>query len=286
MPNRHERAEHQPDADRATARPADFEDSEGLRALLQRLHTAGAGAWRHDPEAAALMRFTTRRYARLAVKYEQTPEDAAVAAFEAMLNESTRTAADPWAVVTWAVRITLIAEHRANGLLTSSARARRPEYSVFHDAERFSDRDIELTDFHPAFHVPAPDHHSATPTRTGQATGEAAELLRLLGWDATTVTTALDYICKRLPSFGDRASAYDSLRRDKTARVLLDLPHDAWIGLLRVVLGHPTATSAPARRGVLARLLIGETLTDLLTDRRLVHLAVISRPRSAKETSR
>lgn len=257
--------------------PAGFEDPEGLRVLLQRLHAAGAGAWRHDQEAAALMRFTTRRYARLAVKYDQSPEDAAVAAFEAMLNESTRTAIDPWAVVTWAVRITLIAEHRANGLLTSPTRARRPEYSLFHDAERFSDHDSDLTDFHPAFHIPAHDPHPAPPTRTGQAMTETVELLRLLGWDTATVTAALDYICTRLPDFGDRAGAYDALRRDKTARVLLDLPHDAWIGLLRVVLGHPTAPGAAGRRGVLARLLIGETLTDLLTDSRLVHLAVTSR---------
>ena len=32
-----------------------FDDSEALRALLTRLHEAGRGAWRHDPEAAALM---------------------------------------------------------------------------------------------------------------------------------------------------------------------------------------------------------------------------------------
>ena len=33
-----------------------FEDSEALRALLNRLHDAGRDAWRTDPEAAALMR--------------------------------------------------------------------------------------------------------------------------------------------------------------------------------------------------------------------------------------
>ena len=31
-----------------------FEDPEGLRALLDRLHAAGRGSWRADPEAAAL----------------------------------------------------------------------------------------------------------------------------------------------------------------------------------------------------------------------------------------
>lgn len=115
-----------------------FASSEGLRVLLTRLHQAGPGAWRKDPDAAALMVFTANRYAALARKYELEPADAAVAAFEAMLNDSTRTANDPWAVVTVAVRVTLIAEHRAQGLLTSTDRARRPQYSMFHDADRKS----------------------------------------------------------------------------------------------------------------------------------------------------
>ena len=37
-----------------TTQPA-FATSEGLRVLLVRLHDAGPGAWRTDPEAAALM---------------------------------------------------------------------------------------------------------------------------------------------------------------------------------------------------------------------------------------
>lgn len=57
-----------------------FADSEGLRAVLMRLHDAGPGAWRYDPEAAELMRFTADRYAALARKYDQEPADAAVAA--------------------------------------------------------------------------------------------------------------------------------------------------------------------------------------------------------------
>lgn len=274
-----------------------FAAPEGLRSLLRRLHDAGPGAWRHDPDAAALMVFTARRYARLAAKYDLAPEDAAVAAFEAMLNESTRTAADPWAVVTHAVRITLIAEQRANGLLTSASRARRPEYSLFHDAERFSDHDTDLTDYHPAFHIPDhtdPDHHDAQsfgedreadggePTRTTDAVAAAAELLRLLGWDGETVRNAIEYICSRLPDYGDRTAAYDGLRRYKTARVLLDLPHPAWIGLLRLLLGNPTAATASHRRGILARLLIGETLPDLLADTVLVRAAITTRPKKVQ----
>ena len=279
---RHRREHQTPgsDSSRPEVVPAGFEDSEGLRALLHRLHVAGPGAWRHDPEAAELMAFAARRYARLAAKYGQTREDAATAAFEAMLNPSTRNATDPWAVVTYAVRITLIAEHRANGLLTSSARARRPEYSVFHDAERFSDHESDLTDYHPAFRIPEPPYE-ATPghsTSTERAGWNAIEFLTLLGWDRPTVTHALDYVTSRLPDFGDRISAYDALRRDKTARVLLDLPHDSWIGLLRLILGNPNAHISAARRGLLARLLIGDTIPDLLADSRLVKAAISCRP--------
>jgi hypothetical protein len=73
------------------------------------------------------------------------------AAFEAMRTPSVRRADDPWAVITRAVQITCIAENRANGLLCSVHQARRPRYSSFHDAERFSDRENPLTDYHPAF---------------------------------------------------------------------------------------------------------------------------------------
>lgn len=279
---RYRREHRAPDSD--TSRPrvvsGGFEDSEGLRALLHRLHVAGPGAWRHDPEAAELMAFAAHRYARLAAKYGQTREDAAAAAFDAMLNPSTRNATDPWAVVTYAVRITLIAEHRANGLLTSTARARRPEYSVFHDAERFSDHESDLTDYHPAFRIPAPadDASPDQSTNSGRAGRDSITFLTLLGWDRPTVTNALEYVCSRLPDFGDRVTAYDALRRDKTARVLLDLPHDAWIGLLRLILGNPTATTSDARRGLLARLLIEETIPDLLADHALVAAAIASRP--------
>ncbi len=41
---------------RASGHPRQgFEDSEGLRALLNRLHSTGRAAWRTAPEVAALM---------------------------------------------------------------------------------------------------------------------------------------------------------------------------------------------------------------------------------------
>lgn len=254
-----------------------FASSEGLRALLVRLHEAGPGAWHHDADAAELMRFAADRYAALARKYGQEPIDAAAAAFEAMQNSSTRTANDPWAVVTVAVRITLIAEHRAQGLLTSTDRARRPDYSVFHDAQRLSDRTVPLTDYHPALHAP-PDQPSDGAAGTGSGLIEhATRLLMLLGWSPSLAWTLIEYVCARLADLGDRPAAYEILRRDKALRARFDLPHTCWIGLLRLLLGHPTRTGR-LRHGLLARLLVGDTLPELLADGEMVAAAVAARP--------
>src|SRR5690606_6233874 len=67
-----------------------FEDSEALRALLNRLHAAGRGAWQRDPEAAALMKHAASKYAALARKHGLDPWEAASAAFEAMRGAATR----------------------------------------------------------------------------------------------------------------------------------------------------------------------------------------------------
>ena len=67
------------------------------------------------------------------------------------------------------------------------------------------------------------------------------------------------------------------MRRDKALRAQLDVPHERWIGLLRITLGHPTATGV-LRHGLLARLLAGDTLAELLADDELVAAAVAARP--------
>lgn len=59
--------------------------------------------------------------------------EAASAAFDAMRTPAVRNAEDPWAVITRAVQVTLIAEESGNGLLCSTHQARRPQYSGFHD---------------------------------------------------------------------------------------------------------------------------------------------------------
>ena len=264
---------------------AAFESSEGLRELLERLAAQDHGAWRHDAEAAALMGHVVRRYAKLARKHGLDPWDAAAAAFDAMRSSAVRNADDPWAVVTRAVQVTLIAEERANGLLCSVYQARRPEFSSFHDPERFSDRENPLSDYHPALRVePIGDSQDDAASAEGTGIGEAVEnaiaFMTLLGWPRTPARTAMEYICARLSEVPSRATAWESLRRDVHGRTLLDLSSASWNGLLRAVLGNPEPEVArtTAGRGILLRLLIGEPLRSLLTDDDLVLAVSLAAP--------
>jgi hypothetical protein len=276
---------------RASGHPRQgFEDSEGLRALLNRLHSTGRAAWRNDPEVAALMRHAAQKYAALAKKHGLDPWEAATAAFDAMRNPSVRDASDPWAMVTHAVRITCIAEERGQGLLCSTGRARRPQYSGFHDAERFSDRENLLTDYHPAFQTPPPDVDDdeepessgagEEPTSIASAVEDTIALFTLLGWPASTARAGAEYVCSRLAESASRSSAFEALRRDYPARVLLGVSGPSWLAMLRTVLGNPDPDLAhtSAGRGVLLRLLIGEPLRDLLSDDALLAEVVLSAP--------
>jgi hypothetical protein len=263
---------------------AEFHSPEGLRRLLLRLEESGPGSWRDDEQAAELMRYTTEKYGALARRHGLAAEDAAAAAFEVMRTRAVRMALDPWAVVTRAVQVTLIAEERGNGLLCSTARARRLATSGDHDAERFSERDTPLYEYHPAFRVAAEqddldidDRATApstgdVPTSAFQAVDTAVDLFAALGWPKDTARTALDYICARLIEAGSRTNAHEVLRRDHHARALLDLDRRAWAGLLWVILGSPNKdlVHTAAGRGLFLRLLIDEKPDELLADDQLV----------------
>ncbi|WP_150461337.1 hypothetical protein [Nesterenkonia ebinurensis] len=269
----------------------DFSTSEGLRSLLHRLHAAGPGAWTHDPAAAELMAYAAQKYEPLARKHDLDPWEAASAAFKVMCTRAAREARDPWAVITHAVRITCIFEARAQGLLCSVHQARRPHVSAFHDPERFSDRENPLTDYHPAFHVtddtPATDDEdteslasSRACTSASSAMEDAIALFTLLDWPPATARAGVEHVCGVLTKTGTRQTAYETLRRDKHARALLDIPGRSWSALLKALLGnpHPAYAATGTGRGVMLRLLIGESLPVLLRDDDLILTISLAAP--------
>ncbi|MRG58794.1 hypothetical protein GE115_02740 [Agromyces sp. CFH 90414] len=262
--------------------PGAFRRSEGLRKLLKRLHESGPGAWRTDPEANALLQFAAEKYSALARKHGLDPWEAASAAFDAMRAPATLRADDPWALVTRAVQITCIAEERAQGLLCSVHQARRAKVSVFHDAERFSDREHELPEYHPAFRTaPIDAQPDSAPREDVQAAvADAIMLFTLLGWPNDRARVGVEYVCGRLADAPSRPSAYESLRRDYAARAQLDLPQQAWLAMLKALLGccDPLHQHTVAGRGVLLRLIVGEPLRALLHDDDLVTGIVVNTP--------
>jgi hypothetical protein len=260
-----------------------FKSPEGLRALLIRLQQNGGDSWRADAEAAALMRHAADRYAALARKHGLDPWEAAAAAVDAMRSPSIRRADDPWAMVTRAVQVTCIAEERARGLLCSVHQARRAHYSVFHDAERFSDRENPLLEYHPAFRAqPVDEEPSPQAESVGSAVEDTIALFTLLGWPPDRARTAIEYVCTRLADSPSRSSAFEALRRDYNARALLDVPQRAWTAMLRALLGHPDPAFAHSNfgRGILLRLLVGEPLRALLSDEQIVAEVAGHVPRS------
>jgi hypothetical protein len=275
-----------------TSGAEDYRTSEGLRALLRRLHRVGVDTWEHDTVAAQLMTFAAEKYAALARRHGLDPWEAASAAFDVMRTKAARRADDPWAVITHAVRITCIAEERAQGLLCSVHQARRPHVSAFHDPERFSDRDNPLTDYHPAFQIAdhadligvGDDERAVTPgatvTSASSAVDDSVRFLVLLGWAPESARAGVEHVCTALAKAGSRQTAYESLRRDRHARALLDVPARSWSVLLRTLLGNPHSAYAAtsAGRGVLLRLLIGETLPILLRDDDLVLAVSLAAP--------
>ena len=270
----------------------DFTTGEGLRALLNRLAEGGEDAWVHDPVARDLMEFAADKYRALARKHKLDTWEAVTAAFDAMQYRSTREANDPWAIITHAVRITCVYEERAQGLLCSVHQARRAHVSAFHDPERFSERDTALADYHPAFHTtdlrpsdlePEP-RESLGSAQACMSAGSAAEdaiaMLCLLDWPTDTARAAVEHVCGALMKAGTRQSAYETLRRDRHARALLDLPRRSWAALLKALLGnpHPAYVATSSGRGVLLRLLLGETLDLLLRDDDLVLALALAAP--------
>lgn len=266
----------------ATDGSPDFTTSEGLRLLLVRLRYSGRRGWRTDPDATALMSYAMEKYGALARKHGYEPAEAAIAAFDAMRTRPVRVAEDPWAVVTHAVELTLFYDRRAEGLLCSTPQARRESDGQWHDAMRFCDHESELANFHPALAIEAPqdaieldedDPDAADEPRNAYfAVDDAVAVFVALRWPEEVARTAIEYICSRLMRSGNRATAFEGLRRDRHAHALLDVGQAEWLVFLRVILGnqHPDRRHTSAGRGMLLRLVIGDQPEDLLDDRSLV----------------
>ena len=277
-----------------------FAAPEGLRDVLTRLHdleSVGHWAWRTDPEAERLMRYTIRKYRGLAHSHRCEPEDSAYAAFEAMRTYAVRTAADPWAVVTRAVQVSLIAEERSAGLLCSPAQARRREAHGRHDARRFCEYESDVLEFHPKLRAPTPCESTEDnqqdplpgderPTTVAEAADKVIALFVSLGWPENTATCAMDYLCSRLAESKNKAAAHSLLRRDEAGRASLDLDRAAWSVLLRIVLGNPEPDERHTRagHGLLKLFLCGYPAAEFLADDGLVLEISESAPRIARRT--
>ena len=276
---------------------ASFTTPEGLRAVLVRLHerdSRGYWGWRQDPEADRLMKYTIRKYGSLARTHHCEPEDSAYAAFEAMRTRAVRCADDPWAVITRAVQVSLIAEERAAGLLCSPAQARRREVMQHHDARRFGEDETGFLELLAQSRAPGPAVAVTTPaaakpgeerpTTASEALNLMISMFVALGWPPNSATCALDYIATRLMESGNRHVAHAYLRRDEAGRAALDLDRCSWATILRIVLGNPDKATAGTRAGLglLAMLVCDWTVVDLLADDGLVVEIRDSAPRVAR----
>lgn len=134
-----------------------------------------------------------------------------------------------------------------------------------------------MADFHPAIHVEvdvgAIDESKQQDieeesTNAYFALDGAVLLFVELGWLKRTARLGLEYIAARLIRTGNRLSAFESLRRDGHGPALLDVSHDAWLTVLRAVLGnqHPDRVHRAEGRGVFLRLLIGEHPDEMFED--------------------
>lgn len=271
-----------------TRRPG-FATPEGLRHLLIRLQQTGPDAWAVNPEAASLLDFCAHRYGALARRYRQTSHDAAVAAFEILRAAATVRAADPWAVVTRAVQLTLQADERADALLCSTGTARRLMTSGQHDVVRIGEREDGERSWTERLDRLArvgdrPDDASTRPNPVGGvAPGEVpiavaniVELLVVLGWPRAVAANGLDYICSRVTLAGNPTTALAYLRRALTPLTLLDIPHRSWTALCRLVLG--TGDGPGRTASLLRRVLSGEPFSTLLTEQRLTDQILRARP--------
>lgn len=244
-----------------------FVTGEGLRALLRRLGGGQDGAsWRTDPEARHLAEYTVRKYERLCRKWQRDPAEGATAAFLAMQGNYILTATDPWAIVTVAVRATVIADRTAELLLISTERARQKDTGLLEAPVRAGDHEEYLYDIV----APGPVEPDAESSLLARVQGTATLLLVSLGWHEETAVAVVEYVITRLLGALDAERALEQLRRDDTVPALLDVPAESWRAILRVLLGARGEPGLPARRGLIAQIALQNE--DLSTTARVARL--------------
>lgn len=169
------------------------------------------------------------------------------------------------------MQISLSAENHAERHLTSTEKARRTQ----HTEQDVPVRAGELTDTLTFATLGPQREREVEPV-----IADAIVLLDLLGWPKLMAGAVVEYIAGRLTDAGSIPAAYETLRRDTAIRAQLDLDRHAWTGLLGVLLGSRPQPGRPTRKGVLARLLLGETVRELLDDTDLVRSILACRPPS------
>ena len=262
----------------------------GLRELLRRFADPSHPARWNGPEGDALARHCIARFAPLARKYRQPPQDAASFAFEVMCDPHLLDADDPWAVVTTAVKRSFSAQFTGDSLLCGDRAARRAV--DVHDPQRITDRDwtfleAQLSPETDNDDAPVPRATKAgdiAPVELDSAVNDAVRLLRACGWPPDAAQFALDYISGRLELAGNPVTAFEYLRRDKVARAQLDIGQHAWTAVLTAVLGSadPDRGLGPTGKGMLLRILAGSPLDQVATDTGLVSALASSAPRERR----
>lgn len=277
-----------------------FDDPERLRLLLVDVHYGGDRPWEHHPDVAELMALTIRKYAGLAAKHHRDPAEAAAAAWDVMRTRAARIADDPWAVITHAVALQMFYEERAQGLLCGTDQVRTDDVTDFHDANRISDHETSLADFHPSFWSfddlsevddplaidPDSEEPDEEPTNAWVALETAIEFFVESGWPRAAARLALECIAARLIRTGAKRSTFESLRRDPSIRCQLDIDQESWIAVLHAVLGHDRSDleHTAAGRGILKRLLTGERFDELFQLSGLAEVIATAAPSAAEKT--
>ena len=217
------------------------------------------------------MRVAIRRYTPVARAWRRPPEDAAHAAWLAMRGRSARTAEDPWGVVTRAVELALQAEAYGDRLLISPDKARRPQHRPSDAPVRAGEHQEFLYD------VLAVDQGDGPGDGVDQLVATVAALLVVVGWSHHDARWAVEYIAGRTADLGSQDSARDVLRRDGSVRLRLGLRQRAWTKLLRLLIGRPSSSERFVSPGPMERVLLGESLAELLTDADLMREAYLIR---------